>query len=115
MVVPRLREEEIKINKTTSFLLGERKNANVNQDMDGEDDPNICGEPDIGDLDEIVEPDLISEEGSSGRPLRSRAAPKMYDPSTGRSYHIDGRKYCSAMKYGGNLVPKMHSARKNKL
>ena len=32
MVVPRLREEEIKINKTTSFLLGERKNVNINQE-----------------------------------------------------------------------------------
>ena len=76
---------------------------------DKESEPINCGnEMEDQNLDD-PEPDLVSEEGENGRPTRSRAAPVRYNPPIGRNYHMHGRRYCNALSYGRNVVPKLYS------
>ena len=85
-------------------------NPNENEDED-EDVASMC-EPGIGDEEDmidnpILEPDLVSEEDGEVRPTRNRIAPTRYNPDTGRNYLQQPKKYCTAVSFGRNIVPKM--------
>ena len=88
--------------------LNEHVNPDDDVNSDDEDLDRMC-KPVIGIEDEIdnLEPDLVSEEGAERRSMRSRAAPVKYNPKTGRNYNQSKGKYCDAVSYAQNVVPKM--------